>query len=388
MLGRVKTFGDVLDQHRGVGPGFDVLRILLAATIFYGHAKWTSGHAHLAPVVGHVADMKHLTEGGWEGWKRPLMVSLVPAFFAVSGFLVTGSALRQRVTRTFLAFRALRIFPALVVEVTLSAVILGFFFTSLTPAAYFTDPQFFRYMGNMVGWITFELPGVFTHNPVPNVVNANLWTLPSEFDCYLISALLMASTLLYRRTLLTVVFAVLTAAFAYLNVTGDFSVTSSTMAPVAVTYYFFMGVLFYHWREKIPLHWALILGAGAVGYWLQRGHHAVYIAPIFVTYVALAFGMLPIPKLPLISKGDYSYGIYLYGFPITQGCLAAIPALRGNGWATLAVAGLATVAFAAFSWHVIEKPTLALKKKLPAKFFPSSRAVMGETPQERAVQAA
>jgi hypothetical protein len=30
---------------------------------------------------------------------------------------------------------------------------------------YFTDPQFFRYFGNMIGWISFRLPGVSCLEP-------------------------------------------------------------------------------------------------------------------------------------------------------------------------------------------------------------------------------
>jgi peptidoglycan/LPS O-acetylase OafA/YrhL len=121
-------------------------------------------------------------------------VLMVPAFFALIGFLVTGSALRLRATIPFLIFRLLRILPALLVEVTLSALILGAIFTTLPLSSYFHDPQFFRYFGNIVGWITFQLPGVFESNYV-SIVNVNLWTLLAELDCYLVTAALMITGL-------------------------------------------------------------------------------------------------------------------------------------------------------------------------------------------------
>src|SRR5271168_2704028 len=121
---------------------------------------------------------------------RTIFLPIVPAFFALSGFLVTGSALRVRATSTFLMFRVLRILPALLVEVTLSALVLGPIFTTLPLRHYFSDPQFFRYFGNIVGWITFYLPGVFHDNIYPTV-NGNLWTLPAELDCYLITGALL-----------------------------------------------------------------------------------------------------------------------------------------------------------------------------------------------------
>ena len=83
---------------------------------------------------------------------------------------------------------------------TLSALVLGPLLTTLPLSKYFTDPQFFRYFGNIVGWITFYLPGVFQQNDPP-IVNINLWTLPSEFDCYVITAALMSFGLIWCHAL-------------------------------------------------------------------------------------------------------------------------------------------------------------------------------------------
>ena len=371
-----KTFGSILSANRGVGAGFDLLRILLAFVIFYGHAKWAAGHSILdhAPAAFAATNPVNLERGGWEGWRRPILVSYVPAFFALSGYLVSASAFRTRFTSTFLAHRALRIFPALIVEVTLSGIVIGLFLTSYAPAAYFTDPLFFRYFGNIVGWISFYLPGVFENNPSTTAVNVNLWTLPAEFDCYLMTAALMVTGLFYKRIIFTVTFVTLTIVFACLNLTSQFGVSPTTLPGFAVTYYFFMGVFFYHWRDYIPQHVVIFVLALACSYALQSGHHAVFFAPVFVVYATLFFGHAAIPKVPLIGRGDYSYGMYLYGFPITQACVALIPGLRGNGWATLGVSLAITMCFAVFSWHVIESKMLRLKSRLPVTFFPTAKS--------------
>lgn len=47
---------------------------------------------------------------------RPALFSLVGMFFALSGFLVTGSAFRNPKVKVFFANRALRILPALTVD--------------------------------------------------------------------------------------------------------------------------------------------------------------------------------------------------------------------------------------------------------------------------------
>ena len=92
----------------------------------------------------------------------------------------------------------MRIFPALIIEVCLSAFILGPLLTEFDLGAYLHDWQFRHYLLNMFGVIHFELPGIFPHNPYPGVVNRQLWTVPFELRCY---ELLVGMALLglYRR---------------------------------------------------------------------------------------------------------------------------------------------------------------------------------------------
>ena len=309
---------------------------------------------------------------------------MVPSFFALSGFLVTGSGLRLRATSTFLAFRILRILPALLVEVTLSALVLGPIFTGLPLKNYLTDPQFFRYFGNIIGWITFYLPGVFENNHVP-IVNGNLWTLPSELDCYAITAALMLTGLAYQRMVLTAIMAAITLVVVGLNTFTDFAVTPEQFAGHTVTYYFFIGMLFYHWRHDIPARWWLF-GLSIIGsYVFLNASHTIYLAPVFVTYLTVFLGVKALPELQWLRTRDYSYGTYLYGYPIIQALVASVPLLRGNGVMTFFVGTLSTILFAALSWHMIERPFLALKNWLPKRLFaaaarPRALATTPETP--------
>jgi peptidoglycan/LPS O-acetylase OafA/YrhL len=113
---RLRSIGDVLDDNRGVGPGFDFLRVALALGIVVWHA----------PQIANGSGLPNITRFIW----FPNYGMLV-MFFALSGFLITGSAQRLGL-RNFLINRGLRIFPALFLEVTLSAFVLGPIFTSLS----------------------------------------------------------------------------------------------------------------------------------------------------------------------------------------------------------------------------------------------------------------
>ena len=329
---QIPTFKSILDRHRGIGPGFDVLRIGLALAIFYGHTLWVAGTAASPTAAAVTADagahLQLLTIAGWDGPKRPLHVALVPMFFALSGFLVSGSAIRLPSVRTFLANRLLRIFPALIVELTLSAFILGATFTDLPAREYFAASGLLAYFGNVVGYVTLTLPGVFTTNPVPNVVNVNLWTLPAEFDCYLLISIAIVVGALRRRVLMLGLLTAASIVLAVLNGTTDFAVTVSVYSLHTITFYFFVGVLFYLWRDKIPFSWPLFALCACASYLLLMSRHTVYLAPVFVTYCTIFLGLVPVPKIKLISSGDYSYGLYLYGFPISQafdGSYSSVP---------------------------------------------------------------
>ena len=83
-----------------------------------------------------------------------------------------------------------------------------------------------------------------------------------------------------------------------------------------------------------------------------------------------------------LKKRDYSYGIYLYGYPFVQAWLAAVPSLRGHIYLAPTLAFVTAVLFAALSWHQIEKPMLAFKNRLPNRLFPAGE--LGRKPARAA----
>jgi peptidoglycan/LPS O-acetylase OafA/YrhL len=300
---------------------------------------------------------------------------LVPAFFALSGFLVLGSALRLRATGTFLAYRALRIFPALVIEVFLSALLLGPLLTTVSLYEYLTDPEFTQYFGNMLGWVTFALPGMFENNPVAGIVNVNLWTLPSEFHCYLITAVLLVTRIIYNKWLFALIFLASTVGIAVDDFLPGIEMPAVSQPPHMVEYYFLTGALFFHFRQAIPTNFVLFAIAAVLAYGTLLFNPLVYLAPVPLTYCTVFFGLTRLPRTKLVSSGDYSYGIYLYGFPIAQTYISLFPGLKGQ-FLLVAVLGLSTTfIFAAGSWHLMEKHAVALKARLPHRWFPPALPV-------------
>ena len=347
----------------GFGPGFDFVRIALALGVMAWHS--------LAAVSGETV----------AGKSTPIWLAIyaiLPMFFALSGFLVTGSALRLPL-RDYVLNRTFRIVPALAVDIGLSALILGPVFTVVSLSAYVHGPEFWRYFFNVVGYIHYTLPGVFLDNPLHGIVNGSLWTVPYEIACYVVMSTMIALGIV-RSSRWTAVLAVawLAASVALTSVL----VGKPASLPVKVldllfvkngaelVGYFLGGSALYLARDRVPFDHRIAAGLVAVlailsvvlpgDVWFGRPILALLLLPALV-YLVIYFGMLPLPKVPVFDRGDYSYGVYLYHFPLLQ----ALQHLVGfTPWyALFAAAFVPVTAMAIFSWHLIEKPILKQRKR-------------------------
>ena len=365
------TFGHQLAAHRGIGPGFDAVRMGLALSVLFVHAA--SLHAAGTDDIG-LPLFPGAPVGFWT-----FATAILPMFFALSGFLVASSAERISLGQ-FLINRGLRIFPALTVEIVLSALLLGPLLTDLSLGAYFGDPRLPHYFLNILGDIHYELPGLFLGNRATGIVNGSLWTVPHELSCYaLLTAAILAGAFRRRDIMLGATLALFAIAVA-VDLCGRFGV--SLPHREALTYFFvtrgaarlvplfLTGILFYQFRDRIPYRGdlalaglGLYLGACSFGSpdWANAPIFNALAAPV-LTYATLYAGLSPRFSIRWLAKGDYSYGLYLYGFPIQQAIAQVAPGIDAT--ATFFVtSALATGCLAAVSWHLIEKPVLRLRRR-------------------------
>jgi peptidoglycan/LPS O-acetylase OafA/YrhL len=345
----LRTLGRQLILTNGRPAGFDYLRIILAVAVITIHSVGISYGAGAQQSFS-------------EGLLRPFSAIVLPMFFALSGFLVAGSLTRCKTLVMFIGLRVIRIFPALAVEVFLCALILGPMVTVDSLENYFSSPLFARYFYNLTGHVQFVLPGVFTGNPMPKLVNGQLWTVPFELYCYLaLSALAILG--IARRPMLFLAVAVGFEGVYFLfnhpplhgllsgpqwgHVFGAHLVAS-----------FLGGVMMYLFRDMIPWSWTLF-AAALLGSLLLLGTPAGdFVAPFTVAYATVFLGLLNPRKIGLLRGADYSYGLFLYGYPIQQ----TLAFLGVREWySSMPLSLLAASAFAALSWHMIEKPALGAR---------------------------
>jgi peptidoglycan/LPS O-acetylase OafA/YrhL len=171
----------------------------------------------------------------------------------------------------------------------------------------------------------------------------------------------------YQNRIIYLVVAVLLMA---LNMVADhaFVAQAAQQAAGVVRQYhlflsFVLGNIFFLWRHSIPRHWLLFIASAVVSFTTLRLPGLTNVALLTLTYCILYAGTAPMPRLPLISRGDYSYGVYLYGYPVQQVVTSLFPAWR-VWWFNLVVSLPVAMFIATLSWHLIEKPMLSFKDRL------------------------
>ncbi len=334
-------------ERAGRATGFDYLRLGLSLAVVIYHSITSS--------YGPVFEVAFLT-GPWGGVPRLFL----PMFFALSGFLVAGSLFRTRTLLHFLSLRGLRILPALTVEIFLSAVLLGGLLTTLPRDQYFADPLFWDYFKNIFGWVHFYLPGVFENNPLP-MVNASLWTIPSELECYVALAFLALIGLTKRPLAFLAATVALVVAMVVQGALSGAELYGHQAPGRLLVGCFLAGVAFYLNRARVRMNLALFVLALGVSWLCFTLEYARFLAIFPIAYATIYLGLLR-PRLPkLIERGDYSYGIYLYSYPIQQTYTHLFPDHR-VWYLNLAFSMPIIVLLAAFSWHVVEANVMKLKK--------------------------
>lgn len=354
----MKEFGsdDFLAQPaidlRPEANNLTLVRLVLASLVIVTHSYWRAtgveGADWLSPVLG-----------------KPLSVFAVDGFFFLSGFLVFRSLQRQPAIGRFMLARLTRMFPALFVAVA-AIVAGGLFFTQAASNSYFTG-ETLRFVAGNLSFVKgyYTLTGVMC-GAEPCNVNGSLWTLPWEMRCYLLLAALALSGLATTR-MMTWVVVPLSAAFAIAWQVEAVPIAAADLIAPSVVYYgdqiarlwsmFAAGcaALIFH-RHMSFNGWA-VLALLVVACLPLPGPLALVAHVAFVSYGVLYCGFVKLRATRLIGRmPDYSYGIYIYAFPVMMLIWAARPTIEAPALAALNF--LAVMPIAALSWHFVEKPAL------------------------------
>ena len=349
------SFGEILDESKGRTNGFDYLRIILATLVVISHVPMTT---YGESSYGHQVQLS--------GFPRPFYALIVPMFFTLSGFLVAGSLARVKNMWEFCTLRVMRLVPALFFEVVLSALVIGPILTDFSLREYFLDDKLFSYFLNILGDIHYELPGLFTTNPYPSRVNVQLWTIPSELKCYIFLVAIALFRINRNKNLFLGITILLLGGYAIHEMIYGMNLLEPAHGQVkGLVFFFICGVLVHQFRYEIFMDRKLFWSCCALSYVLLLFHGGSYLACFPVAYATIFIGLTNFRKSLLTKTGDYSYGLYLYGFPVQQAVIHLFPDYR-DWWFTFPVSMMIGGICAFFSWHLVESKVLARKRDILA----------------------
>lgn len=345
-----KTLGEVCrDRHNN----FDFIRFLAASLVIYSHAIPLS--------AGNEGEfLKDLTDGKWSFGSLSVAV-----FFVISGFLIAQSYDRSKNPVQYIKARALRIFPGLICVLILSVFVLGPLFTTLPVGTYFRTPQTYEYLKSVFLYpLYWNLPGVFEHNTYSPSVNGSLWTIPHEVLFYGLILLLGITKLLQKKKIniaLFLSFFILECYKYQLFPGGGNFLSLPKYDVIELGLYFSAGMMLYALRDYVVLDKQMaMIALAALVIFILNGAYAIPFA-VFGSYLVMYAAFSNRVRLYGFSKyGDFSYGIYIYGFPVQQAVVAQFGGSM-NPYLNMMISYPITVVLAILSWKFVEKPCIKLK---------------------------
>lgn len=217
-----------------------------------------------------------------------------------------------------------------------------------------SEPYLFFLKNTLLLFNVYTLPGVLDSQPYPAIVGS-IWTLKHEFLCYV--GLFLAGVLglwasKSRAGLTLSVYGVLW------YFTAEMVTASGLLTQLhALSVPFAIGIAFHIWRAYIPLSgWGILVTCGLATLTRDTIWYQATLS-LAITYTTFWLSYIPAGILRNYNRlGDYSYGIYIYAFPV-------------QGWAVWAFgpqtpvenmlyATPPTLALAILSWHLVEHPSL------------------------------
>ncbi len=326
------------------GNNLDFLRLLFAVLVVFSHA-----YALHAGGTG-AEPLARLTGGCFTGGDVA-----VAFFFIASGYLITASWARRPAVAGYLRRRCLRILPGYAVAVAVSIGIVaplagghrGVPWAGLARQAVVMDP--------------LVAPAAFAANPFPRVINGSLWTIRYEAYCYLAVAVLGVCGVIRRRRWAAAVFgaSLLVGPLAGRWPSAAVEGLGTPQAWGRLGPYFLAGVVARLYHDVIPRRpW--LFAAAALGIWFTVALGPACAGLAYATAaVGGAYAVLYVgfhPRLPFHGFGrfgDFSYGTYLYAFPVQQLLVMRWPAL--SALRLFAAAAPLSVLAGVLSWHGVER---------------------------------
>lgn len=334
---------------------FDFLRFLFAIFVVISHSYALSGGTEENTGISKLSNGQlSFSQLGLSG------------FFIISGYFIFQSLQRSKSILAYYKKRFLRLFPALVVVLFLSLILVAFVYTGKIP--FFKNKEMYTYIPYNLSLYGFQssISGVFDTNAYHSI-NGSLWTIRYEFSFYI-----ALSFLFFIRNKKMIISYLLCFVFFVFYTVYNFYLSK------------FAGASFINLLGLHILNLGTFFIAGSVLASLQLETTtkkklflfvvvSVFICSLYFNYynlvkhivwpfLVLLIGFIPFNCIKDFARlGDASYGIYIYSFPIQQ---VLMWFFKMNTYTLMLYSVLISITFGFLSWHLIEKKALKFKNRV------------------------
>ena len=328
---------------------FDFLRLVFSSAVIFSHSFPLTGKEEIFTVLTN----NQLGLGGLS----------VNVFFALSSYLIFISLKHSKTIKNYLWKRLLRLYPALIVLIAITMLILPFFYTGDN---IFSESSYRSYSYNVLSLyhVQYEVAHVFENNPYPKAINGSLWSLSYEFTMYILLLLLFP----FRKNRISFILLIIGFIFSYLLHIFRPDFLSKLLSIIYLdskelyrlsTYFLAGSLLSYVDIKKIN---TLILRIALFFILILSLYFNFFnlVAPLVLPLLILLIGTLKTKYISSIGEkfGDISYGVYIYGFLVQQ-CLMNY--FGFNVYELTFYSLIITFTLAYLSWHFVEKPMQKFK---------------------------
>lgn len=329
---------------------FTPLRLVFASLVVLGHAYAIAlRDASLEPHMLYHYTFSYLA---------------VNLFFIASGFLVTKSMVYRGDTPSFISARVLRIFPALAIHVLFVMFIIGPLATNIAWNDFFSSPDW--YLQPLMVLTFFEtdmnLPGIFDTN-AEQFGSATLWTLRYEVIAYIGTLAVFSLGFLRKKWMVLAQFVLPSIGWIIGTRFGIFEALPGTIENLfrfGIAYG--LGAAIYAYRERLNFGWITLAALITASYLLRKTEVLEVVMNAVLCWVIFRVAYMKAPKWAWLQRiPDLSYGIYIYHWCVLQLLFYWFPQL--SVMELFALTFPPTVALAALSWYIVEKPMLRNKTK-------------------------
>ncbi|OAN54683.1 hypothetical protein A6A04_12220 [Paramagnetospirillum marisnigri] len=299
----------------------------------------------------------------------------VDCFFLISGYLVSSSYISDPSLRNFAVKRLLRIYPAFILAYLISILVIGPIAGS--DLGGLDLEEWWMMVSRMLRLGYPVLPTVFP-DQMTHFLNGAMWTISYEFRCYVIAAALGLIGAYRRPTIFVgyiLAIVALNAAFItgqitdqMLDATRNHTFRNIFLDPVHMSRFllvFACGTAFRLLDGKIPYRTDFAVFATIALAALM------FVKPLAEPALCLFGGYLLFfcafrtPLIAINDRYDFSYGTYLYGWPITALLIHYVPDI---GLAQLTTSAFALALMAgALSWFGLENWAIRQKRRFTVK---------------------